>query len=38
MTSWTNNELGRIGAADELQLLSFKGNDSYSMADESQKK
>src|SRR6266513_6248859 len=24
MTSWTNNDLGRIGAADELQLTSFK--------------
>jgi len=24
MTSWTNNDLGRIGAADELQLASFK--------------
>src|SRR2546421_11038245 len=24
MTSWTNNDLGRIGAADELQLMSFK--------------
>src|SRR6266568_7927377 len=24
MTSWTRNDLGRIGAADELQLASFK--------------
>jgi hypothetical protein len=24
MTSWTNNDLGRIGAADELLLASFK--------------
>ena len=24
MTSWTNNDLGRIGAAEELQLASFK--------------
>jgi len=24
MTSWTKNDFGRIGAADELQLTSFK--------------
>ncbi len=24
MTSWTRNDLERIGAADELQLASFK--------------
>ena len=24
MTSWTRNDLGRIGAAEELQLASFK--------------
>src|SRR5205807_8402292 len=24
MTSWTKNDLGRIGATDELQLTSFK--------------
>ncbi len=32
MTSWTNNDLGRIGAADELQLTSFKEDGTLSKA------